>query len=184
MKTNCTKKEVGVRGSMKRWALMKLKSWNSLSSSLVLHAKVVSNRCVHVTVTIIISLRSCYNWQQLCGAVVRGLARQWKGGGGWQDGGCSGSSGNLRRGACLNLGHLPVYMGLGDRATPPPNWKHMCCTVYSPELIALIMFVPPKKKELKTNKYTDPMKPGAVGHAPGGGGTCHHGRSTSNCFKW
>lgn len=184
MKTNCTKKEVGVRGSMKRWALMKLKSWNSLSSSPVLHAKVVSNRCVHVTVTIIISLRSCYNWQQLCGAVVRRLARQ-RGGGGWQDGGCSGSSRNLRRGACLNLGHPPVYMGLGDRTTPPPQLKtHVLHCVFNwincPNYVCS---TPKKRKELKTNKYTDPMKPGAVGHVPGGG-TCHHGRSTSNCFKW
>lgn len=131
MKTNCIKKQ-GWGGGTKHWALMKLKSWNSLSSSLVLHAKVASNRCVRVTLTIIISLRSCYNWQQLCG-VVRRLARQRKGGGGSSGGGltgwwvqrqqCESDEGERGRGrglgAYFNLGHLPVCTGLGDRATPP-----------------------------------------------------------------
>lgn len=119
---------------------MKLKSWNSLSSSLVLHAKVVSNRCMHVTLTIIISLRSCYNWQQLCGVVVRRLARQRKGDGGrgligwwvqrqqWES-----EEGERERGkgkgmgggggGMLQFGSSPSLHGVGWQSNPPPHLK-------------------------------------------------------------
>lgn len=161
MKTNCTKKEFGVcvgvkgavvgGGGILHWALMKLKSWNSLSLSLFLHAKVASNRCVHVTVTIIISLRSCYNWQQFCHCCEESSMATRDVcvcvGGGWQDIGRNGFNCN----ACLNLGHLPILMGLSDRATHPHIWRLECCPVYSPELIDLIMFcfvfcLPPQKR--------------------------------------
>lgn len=180
-------------GSTKRWALMKLKSWNSLSSSLVLYKKIASNRCVHVTVTIIISLRSCYNWQQLCG-VVRRLARQGEGGGG-QDGGYSRSSGNLGvwrvwGGACFNLGHLPVCMGLGDRAIP--HFPHLKTRV----LLCVLTWIncPNYVCSTQTRWMTDTNKNRtnetrsggvcAFRGRPGLGGACRHDRSTLNCFKW
>lgn len=91
-----------------------------------------SNWCMQVTVTITISLRSCYHWQAFSGIVVGRLARHRKGGGGfrvwgrWQGG--SEEEGGAMGGeeTCFNLGHLPVCTGSGDSASSAPNLKtHM-----------------------------------------------------------
>lgn len=89
-----------------------------------------SNWWMQVTVTITISLRSCYHWQAFSGIVVGRLARHRKAGwgmrvwgvmAGWEEGGAVGGEET-----CFNLGHLPVCTRSGDRASPATNLKtHM-----------------------------------------------------------